>query len=107
MSTKVFLALQGGGRTTAKDTSLSVWLMSPGVIFDTFAAKAHATILASGTLAPLGALGRVISLLNLNFLFGLDCDVLEIARGIARSVCHHRSAELSRNLTTTYYLAVT
>ncbi|CAE8587573.1 unnamed protein product [Polarella glacialis] len=41
--------------------SLSVWLMSPGVLFEVFAAQAHAVLLASGTLAPLGALGAELS----------------------------------------------
>ncbi|CAK9067725.1 unnamed protein product [Durusdinium trenchii] len=40
---------------------LSVWLMSPGVLFETFASLAHAVILASGTLAPLSALQAELS----------------------------------------------
>eukprot|EP00435_Cladocopium_sp_Y103_P022595 s3351_g5.t1 len=37
-------------------TRLCLWLMSPGVLFEVFASQAHAVLLASGTLAPLGAL---------------------------------------------------
>lgn len=37
-------------------TRLCLWLMSPGVLFEVFASQAHCVLLASGTLAPLGAL---------------------------------------------------
>jgi DNA repair helicase Rad3 len=45
----------------ASAASLNVWLMAPGVIFEVFTAPAHAVLLASGTLAPMGALGAELS----------------------------------------------
>jgi len=57
----VGLASAASAMSQDSSASLAVWLMSPGVIFDTFASQAHAVLLASGTLAPLGALGTELA----------------------------------------------
>jgi len=49
-------AAAGGGSPT-----LAVWLMSSGIIFDTFAARAHAVVLASGTMSPLRAMSAELA----------------------------------------------
>lgn len=57
----VFCARLGGAQSDSKTPSFAAWLMSPGVVFDTFATQARAVILASGTLAPLGALAAELA----------------------------------------------
>jgi len=52
------LGVKAGGAT---GPSFAAWLMSPGVIFDTFATQARTVVLASGTLAPMAALSSELA----------------------------------------------
>jgi len=50
-----------GSSGSSSGPSIAAWLMAPGVIFESFAAKAHAVLLASGTLAPIAGLSAELS----------------------------------------------
>lgn len=62
----------------------AAWLMSPGVIFDTFALRARAVVLASGTLAPMAALSAELAPSQAFAARASPASVLEAAHVVAR-----------------------